>query len=96
MNASYTTEGGSSYGWVYGFQGMRLDGVTGDNLSLTREEDPTTGAWISEDLTSFKSGDDNLYRLLMDNPIAVTDPSGFGLYDDLANFVVNNSVFECS
>ena len=64
MNGSYTVEDGSSYGWVYLFQGGRLDTITSDNLSLTREEDPGIGTWMSEDPLGFKEPSNNYFQQL--------------------------------
>jgi hypothetical protein len=83
LSAGYATEGGSSYGWVYGFQGMRLDGVTGNSLSLTRDEDPTTGAWSTKDPKGFSAGDNDFYRVEGNGPVDGLDPSG----EVLANII---------
>jgi RHS repeat-associated protein len=54
---------------------MRVDGVTGDSLSLTRELDPTLGTWMSEDPTGL-GPDVNWYRFVENNPIDLVDPTG--------------------
>ncbi len=59
MTGSYGARIESSFGWVYLFQGMRLDIVTGNNLSRTRSENPGTGMWTSEDLMGFAAGNNN-------------------------------------
>jgi hypothetical protein len=61
---------------------MRLDSVTANNLSLTREEDPITGAWTSEDPTGFEGRDVDLYGFVSNKPTVRLDPlglEGFGL-----------------
>ena len=75
MDAGYDVEEGSSYGWLYGFQGMRLDTVTDDNLSFSREYDPGTGTWTSVDPTGL-GPDENDYRFEGNEPVALNDATG--------------------
>jgi RHS repeat-associated protein len=76
LTGSYGSRSGSSYSWVYGFQGGRLDTVTGDNLFGARNEDPATGTWTSPDPVGFAGGDNDLYGLEGNNPVGMTDPTG--------------------
>ena len=75
MSSSYTVEDASSYNWVYGFQGMRLDAVTGQNESRSRLYTPPLGVWTSPDPSGL-GPDVNDYRFVQDEPIRLTDPSG--------------------
>jgi hypothetical protein len=43
MTGGYGSRSSSSYSWIYGFQGGRLDTITGDNHFGARNEDPATG-----------------------------------------------------
>ena len=45
---------------MMGFAGMELDGVTGLNLAVYREENPGTGRWDSQDPVGFEGGDAKL------------------------------------
>jgi len=76
-NAGYTsTLSSSAYGWVYGYQGMRYDAVSGLNVSLSRFYSPTLQVWTATDPTGFGGGDVNLYRMEGNNPTDNTDPTG--------------------
>jgi RHS repeat-associated protein len=76
MSPGYTVRESSCYNWVYGFQGGRLDTVTGDTNFGARNEDPSTGTWTSEDPLGFGGGNVDLYGFVGNNPIAYVDPSG--------------------
>jgi RHS repeat-associated protein len=77
--------GGSIYGWLYRFQGGRVDPTTGNYIFGARQLDPATGAWISTDPSRFAAGDTNLYRAFGNNPINRVDPSGLEWRDNLTN-----------
>src|SRR5262249_6309404 len=77
LNATWGTLSGSAYAFIYLFQGERFDPVTGLFDCQNREESPTLGRWVELDALAFSGGDINLYRLLSNEPIANTDPSGF-------------------
>jgi hypothetical protein len=48
MSAAWVvSEDGSSYDWVYGFQGMRVDGVTGDSILISQLYSPQTSRCLS-------------------------------------------------
>jgi RHS repeat-associated protein len=81
LSGDYEVEDGSSYNWVYGFQGMRMDTITGDNLSRTREDDPEVGRWASEDPFGLAAGDNDLYRFEGNSPRMYVDPSGLQRLD---------------
>jgi hypothetical protein len=66
---------------------MRLDGVTGNSLSLTREMDPSTGAWTSEDPTGFGGGEVDLFVLESNNTLRFLDPMGTNLWGKAGGFV---------
>ena len=76
MSGSYVVESSSSYNWVYMFQGMRQDSTTGNNMSLTRWENPGTGTWMSEDPLGLAGGDDVINGFANNNPINEVDPLG--------------------
>ena len=76
-DASYAVRGaGSSYGWVYGFQGLRYDPTSGLNEARFRWSSPTLGRWVSLDPIRFEGRDANLYGFVGQNPVARTDPLG--------------------
>jgi RHS repeat-associated protein len=68
--------GGSSYGMVYLFQGLRFDKDTGLYDARNRFLGPTLGRWLQEDPLSFAAGDSNFYRALGNRPISAMDPTG--------------------
>ena len=60
-DAGYNVRGGgSSYGWVYGVQGMRHDAISGLDDGRYRWYSPTLGRWVSLDPIRFVSGELNL------------------------------------
>jgi RHS repeat-associated protein len=77
LTGSYGSRSASSYGWVFLFQGGRLDSITGDTHFGARNEDPTTGAWTSEDPKGYAAKDVNLYRFVQNDPTIKFDFSGF-------------------
>jgi RHS repeat-associated protein len=76
MDADYTVLHGSSYAWVYLFQGGRLDTITGDTQFGARNESSGLGVWTSVDPKGFAAGDTNLYRFVGDDPTSGIDPTG--------------------
>jgi RHS repeat-associated protein len=76
MDASWGSRSGSSYAWVYGFQGLRLDGVSGDYNARNRELASNLGVWGRNDPTGPAGGDGNLFRAESDSPVNSSDPSG--------------------
>ena len=55
---------------------LERDTVTGLNLAVYREENPTTGRWDNQDPLRFKAGDSNLYRFVSNEPTGYSDQSG--------------------
>ena len=76
MNSSYTVEDASSYNWVYGFQGGRVDTITSDTQSGVRDENSGTGTWTSMDPMGLAAGDNDLDGFEGNQPINQIDPSG--------------------
>jgi RHS repeat-associated protein len=76
LTGSYGSRSSSSFSWIYGFQGGRLDTITGDNHFGARNEDPSTGAWTSMDPKGFAAGDDDLYGFEGNETINGIDSSG--------------------
>ena len=89
-DASYTVRGGgSSYGWVYGFQGGRYDAVSGLSYFRNRDYSATLGRWTSVDPIRFAGGDVNMYGFVGSNPLNATDP--IGLYNPTKVFPLLSS-----
>ena len=63
-----------------GFAMLERDSVTGLNLAVHREENPTIGRWDSKDPLGFAAADANLFRYAESDPVAHSDPTG--LIDD--------------
>jgi len=76
LTASWGSTSGSAYAWIYGHQGGRWDGTTGQYYFERRWESPTEGRWTQEDPSGFGGGDTNFYRDTADQPLSATDPSG--------------------
>ncbi|VTR94318.1 rhs repeat-associated core domain-containing protein : RHS repeat-associated core domain protein OS=Singulisphaera acidiphila (strain ATCC BAA-1392 / DSM 18658 / VKM B-2454 / MOB10) GN=Sinac_0291 PE=4 SV=1: RHS_repeat: RHS_repeat [Gemmata massiliana] len=68
--------GGSTYGFVQGFQGMTFDATAGLSHQRMRWYSPTLGRWVSLDPIRFSAGDVNFYRTIGNQPTNTTDPSG--------------------
>jgi RHS repeat-associated protein len=76
LDASWAVRaGGSAYGWVYGFQGLRSDGVSGLSHARGRDYSPALGRPVQSDPLGL-APDANSYRWEGDNPINRVDPSG--------------------
>ena len=71
--------GGTGYGWVVLFQGLRRDGVSGLDYARNRDYSPALGRWVTMDPIGFKAGDVNLYRDQGNNVVNYVDPSGLYL-----------------
>ncbi len=65
----------SDYGWVYLFQGKRLDPNTMQYDSRARVYNPAMGRFDQEDPTGYSDGM-NLYQMEGSNPINRLDPMG--------------------
>jgi RHS repeat-associated protein len=74
--------GGSAYGWVYTFQGLRHDAASGLDEARMRWYSPTLGRWMNTDPIRFEGGDVNMYRFVGNAPINALDPSGEVLFVD--------------
>ena len=84
-DAAWTVRGGgSSYAWVYGFQGLRYDGVAGVNFTHTRAYSPSLGRPVQADWVRFAGGDVNLYRWEANGPVSHLDPGGLQTTVDAA------------
>jgi RHS repeat-associated protein len=76
-DASYSVRsGGSACTWVYSFQGMRSDTVSGLDEANNRRYSPALGIWTSLDPIRYKGGDNRLYGFVGNDPVTRTDPSG--------------------
>ena len=93
MNGSYTIIAASSYNWLYLFQGMRQDSTTSDNLSLSREENPGTGTWTSNDPLGSSTGDNDLYGFDWNSPIVNVDPNGLDPTPGIPNDIPDGAGF---
>jgi RHS repeat-associated protein len=76
LNASWATISASAYAWIYNFQGLRLDTVSGNDDGRGRQYRATLARWLQVDPILIRGGDTNFYRTEADNPISATDPSG--------------------
>ena len=79
MSSTYTVEAGSSYNWVYLFQGGREDTITSDTQSGVRDDNSDTGTWTTPDPLGFGGGDDDLYGFEDNAAVGNVDPSGMVL-----------------
>jgi len=64
-----------SYNWVYGFQGGRLDPLTGLINFRNRDLNPTLGVWMEQDPAGYVNGA-NMYEFVDDSPTFYSDPDG--------------------
>ena len=75
LSASWASTS-DSYDWVYGFQGGRLDPLTGLINFRNRDLNPTLGVWMEQDnLGGYVDGAD-LYKVMRSNPVRYLDPIG--------------------
>src|SRR5262249_1158883 len=87
LDASWAVRaGGSAYGWVYGQQGLRYDGISGLYHARRRDFSPTLGRWAQEDPLSFVAGGGNPYRFEGNGPAGSLDPSGLWGWNSLTGF----------
>ena len=89
-NSTYSVRSSSSWGWDIGFQGLRLDSVTGKYHTWERDYGAVEGRWMtldpllvgdsgrrqSLDLFELDAVDLNAFRFVRNNVINLTDPSG--------------------
>lgn len=69
-----------SFNWVYGFQGGRLDPVSGLVHFAGRDFSPSLMRWVQHDPTGYR-GTLNLYQAMNDSPIRFVDPTGTDGFD---------------
>ena len=60
----------------FAYTGREYDSATGLYHYRARSYDASTGRFMQEDPIGFLSGDLNLYRYVLSNPLAYSDPSG--------------------
>jgi RHS repeat-associated protein len=76
-DGSFTVRsGGTNYAWVYNFQGMQHDAVSGLDAANERWFSPSLRTWTSLDPIMFQGGDNRLYGFVLNNPTNDFDPSG--------------------
>ena len=63
---------------VYGWQGMRLDTLSGNLLSQSRFYNIALQRWGSNDPVGLTAGDPNTYRMVENRPSVAVDWSGHG------------------
>jgi RHS repeat-associated protein len=71
-----TSESNSAYGDRYKNTGRELDSETGLQYNRSRLYLSGIARWISQDPLGFSANDANLYRYVLNNPLAYTDPFG--------------------
>jgi len=76
LTASWAVRSASAYAWVHLYQGGRFDATSGLYHFRHRDYSPTLGRWTSLDPLSYAAGDVNLYRVMENRPVGVTDPLG--------------------
>jgi len=81
--------GGSSFGWVYLFQGGRYDSTSTLIDFRNRYDSPALGRWMQVDPAGFLGSGGNLYDFVYNAPIDATDPTGLdgGRGSLLGNFI---------
>jgi RHS repeat-associated protein len=87
LSSAWGSLSGSSYAWIYGHQGGRLDTTTGLYGYRNRDLSPALGRWVEVDPSGFGGGDVDFYRALGDSPVSRLDPSGLFFMDDVAEWV---------
>src|SRR5262249_54503059 len=76
LDANFNTRSSSSYAFVNGFQGLRLDTTSGLYNARNRDLSPKLGRWIQPDPLGFGAGDTNFYRAARNDTVNNSDPSG--------------------
>jgi RHS repeat-associated protein len=79
LDANFNTRSSSSYAFVNGFQGLRLDTTSGIYNARFRDLSPTLGRWTQADPLGFGGGDTNFYRGLANSPETMSDPGGLAV-----------------
>jgi RHS repeat-associated protein len=80
LDSSWNTRSSSSYSFVHGFQGARLDVSTGLYDERYRQMSPTLGRWLTFDPQGPTIGKSNAYRAFADDPSAMLDPLGLASF----------------
>jgi RHS repeat-associated protein len=76
LDASFNTRSSSSYAFVHGFQGLRLDTAVRLYDGRERIQSPSMGRFGQSDPSGFGGGDTNFYRDVGNSPSNAVDPSG--------------------
>ena len=76
LSSDWSPQPVSGLGWVYLFQGGRLDAAVGLTQFRYRDLMMALGRWMSQDPKGFDAGDTNHYRLSWNTPISHVDPLG--------------------
>jgi RHS repeat-associated protein len=76
LDANFNIRTSSSYAFVHGFQGLRLDTMSGLYYVRNRDLSPTLGRWAEPDPIGFQAGDTNWYRALGNKTMSATDQWG--------------------
>jgi RHS repeat-associated protein len=76
LDAGWSAVSGSSYDWVYGHQGGRLDAETGNVHFRHRDLDTGLMRWNRMDPIGYRAGDVNVYRAYGNNANKYLDPNG--------------------
>ncbi len=85
MDASWSILSGSGVDWIYGFQGLRYDSVSGTFHARHREVSPTLMRPMQVDMLRFAAGDVNFYRWEGNGPVGRLDPSGLDFINPLTD-----------
>ncbi len=65
-----------SFAQPFGYTGREYDADTGLYHYRAREYDPVAGRFLQEDPIWYASGDMNVYRYVLSNPVRYIDPYG--------------------
>jgi RHS repeat-associated protein len=71
-----TAESNPVVKFAYAYTGRERDTESGMHYYRARYYDPGLGRFISQDPSTFTSGDTNFYRYVLNDPIYLMDPSG--------------------
>jgi RHS repeat-associated protein len=83
LTPTWSTQSGSTLGWVYLHQGGRYDSTSGLYSFRNRDYSAAQGRWEQVDPLGLAARDPNLYRDQKDNPVNRVDPQGLlGLFFD--------------
>lgn len=74
------------------FPGQYYDGETGLHYNFHRFYDPEVGRYLRIDPVGFNSGDMNLYRYCLNDPIVRMDPSGLEMEIQMDQFLAGAAI----